>query len=59
MQVAVYDTINKAGNYSAKVRMLGQYHMRLSGSTEPDGSNIDDPLYGNVGGDDEQVRTLS
>lgn len=38
--------------------MLGQYHMRLSGSTEPDGSDIDDPLYGNVGGGDEQVRTL-
>lgn len=53
--MSVYDTINKAGNYTAKVRMLGQFHRQLSASKEPDGMDIDDPLYGNTGGADEQV----
>ena len=51
----MYDTINKAGNYTAKVRMLGQFHRQLGASKEPDGMDINDPLYGNVGGADEQV----
>jgi hypothetical protein len=55
VQVSVYDTINKAGNYTAKVRMLGQFHRQLGASKEPDGMDINDPLYGNVGGEDEQV----
>lgn len=55
LQVSVYDTINKAGNYSRKVRMLGQYHRQLGASKEPDGMDINDPLYGNVGGTEEQV----
>lgn len=53
-EVSVYDTINKAGKYSAKVRMLGEYHKQLSGSKQPDGQDIDDPLYGNIGGQEEQ-----
>lgn len=53
-EVSVYDTINKAGNYSRKVRMLGQYHRQLGASKEPDGMDINDPLYGNVGGTEEQ-----
>ncbi|KAK9816561.1 hypothetical protein WJX72_002020 [[Myrmecia] bisecta] len=54
-EVSVYDTINKGGNYSLKVRRLGEFHPGLQGSTDPDGQDINDPLYGNVGGEEEQI----
>ena len=38
-----------------QVRRLGEFHPTLSKNTEPDGQDIDDPLYGNVGGEEEQV----
>mmetsp|Transcript_6353 Transcript_6353/g.18261 ORF Transcript_6353/g.18261 Transcript_6353/m.18261 type:complete len:314 (-) Transcript_6353:410-1351(-) len=53
-EVSVYDTINTSGNYSVKVRMLGEYHSSLAGSKEPDGQDINDPLYGNFGGEEEK-----
>lgn len=57
LQVSSYDLINKGGNYSLKVRRLGEFHPRLSLSKEPDGQDIDDPLYGNVGGQQEKVSS--
>lgn len=59
MQVSVFDTINKKGNYSQKVRTLGEFHPRLRELKGTDGQDIDDPLYGNEGGSLEAVGTLS
>lgn len=36
--------------------MLGEYHSSLAGSKEPDGQDINDPLYGNFGGEEEKVH---
>lgn len=52
-QISVYDTINKGGQYTQKVRRLGEFHPVIGGATENDGQDIDDPLYGNVGGEIE------
>eukprot|EP01024_Parvocaulis_polyphysoides_P025205 TRINITY_DN23013_c1_g1_i3.p2 TRINITY_DN23013_c1_g1~~TRINITY_DN23013_c1_g1_i3.p2 ORF type:complete len:188 (+),score=55.53 TRINITY_DN23013_c1_g1_i3:193-756(+) len=51
-EVTVYDTIDKGGNYSKKVRKLGGFTKTAqSGLDEGD---IDDPLYGNIGGEEEK-----
>ena len=54
--MSVYETINRAQQYSKKVRRLGEFHPQLAQSKAQDGQDIDDPLYGNMGGPDEQVR---
>lgn len=53
--MSVYETINRAQQYSKKVRRLGEFHPQLALSKAQDGQDIDDPLYGNMGGADEQV----
>lgn len=55
LQVSVFDTINAAGGYSRRVRRLGEFHPRLAKIKSPDGQDIDDPLYGNVGGAAEKA----
>ena len=55
LQVSVYDTINKAAQYSRKVRRLGEFHPTLYNIKSPDGQDIEDPLYGNMGGEQELV----
>ena len=56
VQVSVYDTISKGIQYTKRVRRLGEFHPDLGPSKATDGQDIDDPLYGNVGGAEEQVR---
>lgn len=51
-EVSVFETVNPAARYSMKVRRLGEFHPRLGAagsSGVPDGEDIDDPLYGNLG----------
>ena len=55
--MSVYETINRAQQYSKKVRRLGEFHPQLAQSKAQDGQDIDDPLYGNMGGADEEVRS--
>ena len=57
-QVSVYDTIDKEGGYSGKVRLLGEFHPSMATNIEPGGQDIDDPLYGNVGGAEEKVLPM-
>ncbi|GMH43387.1 hypothetical protein BSKO_11309 [Bryopsis sp. KO-2023] len=52
-EVSVFDTILKGKGYSRKVRRLGEFHPQLKQVTDPDGQDIDDPLYGNPGSDKE------
>ncbi|CAD7698169.1 unnamed protein product [Ostreobium quekettii] len=52
-EVSVYDTIAREGGYSMKVRRLGEFHPVLAKSLDSEGQDIDDPLYGNVGGSEE------
>lgn len=58
--VAVLDTINPGGFYSARIRLLGPF-AATSTSFRPSkmpwvfGEGIEDPLYGNVGGETEQA----
>ena len=40
-----------------QVRRLGDFHPVLSQRRDPDGQDIDDPLYGNPGGEEEKVRS--
>jgi hypothetical protein len=47
--------INKHGHYSRKVRLLGGFHPGMARLKEPDAQDIDDPLYGNVGGQAEKA----
>eukprot|EP00244_Chara_vulgaris_P008450 TRINITY_DN3322_c1_g1_i1.p1 TRINITY_DN3322_c1_g1~~TRINITY_DN3322_c1_g1_i1.p1 ORF type:complete len:286 (-),score=59.50 TRINITY_DN3322_c1_g1_i1:905-1636(-) len=47
-EVSVYDTINKEGHYSARVRRLGEFCCKR------EVEDIDDPLYGNMGGPEEE-----
>lgn len=54
----MFDTIQKGQGYSQKVRRLGEFHPRLRKTVEVDGQDIEDPLYGNVGGEEEQVSTF-
>eukprot|EP01025_Chloroclados_australasicus_P063031 TRINITY_DN8311_c0_g1_i2.p2 TRINITY_DN8311_c0_g1~~TRINITY_DN8311_c0_g1_i2.p2 ORF type:complete len:287 (-),score=39.64 TRINITY_DN8311_c0_g1_i2:426-1286(-) len=58
-EVTVYDTIDKEGGYSKKVRKLGGFVQGKESSL--DENDIDDPLYGNIGGDVEKeaVRTTA
>jgi hypothetical protein len=57
LQVSSYDLINPGGRYSSRVRLLGSFHPQLASQTKtPDGQDIDDALYGNEGGEEEQVR---
>ena len=58
-QVSVFDTINSTGHYARRVRRLGEFHFQLAKVMEPDGQDIDDPLYGNPGGQTEKVLTSS
>ena len=51
----MYDTINKSGNYTKKVRRLGEFHPELSKAVGSEAQDVDDPLYGNVGGEYELV----
>ena len=51
----MFDTINTKGNYSKRVRRLGEFHPQLAKIMTPDGQDIDDPLYGNKGGATEKV----
>ena len=51
----MFDTINQDAHYSKRVRRLGEFHPTLGNSKQPDGQDIEDPLYGNVGGSEEQV----
>ncbi|EIE24509.1 hypothetical protein COCSUDRAFT_61938 [Coccomyxa subellipsoidea C-169] len=53
-EVSVFDTINSTGNYSKRVRRLGEFHPELAKIMTPDGQDIDDPLYGNKGGATEK-----
>ncbi len=55
-EVSVYDTVQKETRYSRKVRRLGEFHPQLKGREEADGQDIDDPLYGNCGGETARVR---
>lgn len=57
-EVSVYDTIQKEKRYSAKVRRLGEFHPKLKLKEDVDGQDIDDPLYGNYGGESTKVSTL-
>lgn len=52
-EVSVYDTIDKGGMYSLKVRRLGEFHPGLNKKKDPEAHDIEDPLYGNVGGAEE------
>eukprot|EP00271_Cylindrocystis_brebissonii_P009893 TRINITY_DN2546_c0_g1_i5.p1 TRINITY_DN2546_c0_g1~~TRINITY_DN2546_c0_g1_i5.p1 ORF type:complete len:482 (+),score=69.83 TRINITY_DN2546_c0_g1_i5:255-1700(+) len=47
-EVSVFDTIDPTANYSAKVRRLGDFCRTRQVE------DIDDPLYGNMGGPDEK-----
>ena len=38
-----------------QVRLLGEYHKGFAATEDPDGKDIDDPLYGNANGPEEQV----
>ena len=51
----MFDTISKDAQYTKRVRRLGEFHPELGPSKATDGQDIDDPLYGNVGGSQEQV----
>lgn len=55
----MFDTINSTGNYSKRVRRLGEFHPELAKIMTPDGQDIDDPLYGNKGGVTEKVSPSS
>ncbi|KAF6259658.1 hypothetical protein COO60DRAFT_989348 [Scenedesmus sp. NREL 46B-D3] len=58
-EVSSYDLINPGGYYSARVRVLGSFHPVLSQrASQADGQDIDDPLYGNFGGQREQEAVL-
>ncbi|GAQ78817.1 Low molecular weight phosphatase family protein [Klebsormidium nitens] len=46
-EISVYDTIDSTGRYSVRVRRLGEF--ARSRAIE----EVDDPLYGNMGGADE------
>lgn len=58
-EVSGYDLINRSGQYSEKVRLLGEFHPLLTGSNVPGAQDIDDPLYGNVGGAEEEAAVLA
>ena len=59
LQISVFDTINKHGKYTQKVRRLGEFHPELRSGQGNDGQDIDDPLYGNDGGIGELVSPFS
>lgn len=46
-EVSVFDTIDPSANYSSKVRLLGSF------CKSRNVGDIDDPLYGNMGGPEE------
>jgi hypothetical protein len=53
LQVSSFDLINQS-SHSRRVRRLGEFHPTLSRSKAQDGQDIDDPLYGNLGGSEEE-----
>ena len=59
-EVAVLDTINPGGFYTAKVRQLGHFACACT-NFRPERApwalegGIEDPLYGNAGGREEQA----
>ena len=46
------------GNYTLKVHRLGEFHPQMRLSKVHEGQDIEDPLYGNVGGAAEKVSCL-
>ncbi|KAI7843239.1 hypothetical protein COHA_003073 [Chlorella ohadii] len=56
-EVSVFDTIKSWGlgpSYSSKVRRLGEFNPAVSpAAANPEEGDIEDPLYGNVGGEEE------
>lgn len=54
----VAETSAAQGNYTLKVHRLGEFHPQLRLSRAHEGQDIGDPLYGNVGGQDEKVGCL-
>ncbi|WIA42862.1 hypothetical protein OEZ86_008786 [Tetradesmus obliquus] len=59
-EVSSYDLINPGGYYSARVRVLGSFHPVLGKRNSlTDAQDIDDPLYGNTGGQKEQRNSLT
>lgn len=58
-EVSVYDTISKEARYSLKVRRLGEWHPQLRRMIAPDAQDIEDALYGNVGGQQELAEVLA
>lgn len=61
-EVSVYDTIREGAGYSHRVRRLGEFHPELSDASgaaaHPDAADIEDPLYGNLGGEEEAAAVL-
>ncbi|KAF8057642.1 ptpA [Scenedesmus sp. PABB004] len=59
-EVSSYDLINPGGHYSARVRLLGSFHPRLATKAgQADAQDLDDALYGNVGGQAEADAVLA
>ena len=63
-EVAVLDTINPGGFYSARVRQLGHFaaastYFKPHKAPWALGEGIADPLYGNLGGEREQSELWS
>jgi protein-tyrosine-phosphatase len=62
-EISVFETVNPAARYSAKVRRLGEFHPRLGAMSArevaTDQQDIDDPLYGNGGGADEAAAVAA
>lgn len=54
-EISVYDTVQKETQFSRKVRRLGEFHPQMKDSEAYDGQEIDDPLYGNYGGEETKV----
>lgn len=58
-EASIYETMNKQGNYTLKVHRLGEFHPQLMHSTAHEGQDIEDPLYGNVGGPAEKKAVMA
>ncbi len=65
LQVSSFDLVNRTSQFSFKVRRLGEFLPGTSAirgpaatqiGSEGEELDIEDPLYGNVGGEEEQVR---
>lgn len=60
-EVSSFDLIRQGGGYSARIRKLGEWRPATAASkaaaaaSATDGNDIDDPLYGNAGGEAQRV----